>query len=272
MTALDSTPAADHATGERRAAARDAYRTSLAEGVPLTGAELGRRFGLSPRWGRLRVAEVHAEAAAAGNGWHPERHVAGEGREHDPTGSQAEHDRGGGHWTSRRTGIGPHRRQPSTPRPAFRIGMATARGCTDAGHAAGPWHHDARCAGGGAGRRHRVVRPPAGPGRAGRRGMARVASTGLGRWARCCRVHVDAGAAPCRPARWGARLDVAARRYRCEPGCQCCCRRSHDGWPGRRGLAAARSPARLGAALAGPSTYSGGPRVMTPCYFRSIIG
>jgi hypothetical protein len=94
MTALDTTPVADDATGERRAAARDAYRTSLAEGVPLTGAELGRRFGLSPRWGRLRVAEVHAEAAAAGNGLHRGRHVAGQGREHDPTGLQAEHDRG----------------------------------------------------------------------------------------------------------------------------------------------------------------------------------
>jgi hypothetical protein len=107
MTALDATPAAKDATGERRAAARDAYRTSLAKGVPLTGAELGRRFGISPRWGRLRVAEVHAEAAAAGNGWHPERHVAHKGREHDPTGSQAEHDPGGGgRWASRRTGIG----------------------------------------------------------------------------------------------------------------------------------------------------------------------
>jgi hypothetical protein len=95
MTALDTTPAAKDVTGERRAAARDAYRTSMAEGVPLTGAELGRRFGLSPRWGRLRVAEVHAEAAAAGNGWHRGRHAAGEESEHDPTRSQPEHDRGG---------------------------------------------------------------------------------------------------------------------------------------------------------------------------------
>lgn len=93
MTALHTTPAAKDGTGERRAAARDTYRTSLAEGVPLTGAELGRRFGLSPRWGRLRVAEVHAEAAAAGNGSHPGRHVAGEGRGHDPARSQPERDR-----------------------------------------------------------------------------------------------------------------------------------------------------------------------------------
>jgi hypothetical protein len=84
MTALDTKPAANDATGERRAAARDAYRVSLAEGVPLTGAELGRRFGLSPRWGRLRVAEVHAEATT-GDGSDPGRHVPDEEREHDPT-------------------------------------------------------------------------------------------------------------------------------------------------------------------------------------------
>jgi Protein of unknown function (DUF2637) len=59
---------------QARAAARAAYRASLAQGVPLTGAELGRRFGLSSRWGRQRVAEAHAEAAAKngtrpGGGW-----------------------------------------------------------------------------------------------------------------------------------------------------------------------------------------------------------
>jgi hypothetical protein len=63
-------------TEQRRAAAWDAYRASLAEGVPLTGAELGRRFGLSPRWGRNRVAEVHAEATAASNGSRPTAHDA----------------------------------------------------------------------------------------------------------------------------------------------------------------------------------------------------
>jgi hypothetical protein len=67
MTTPDMTPSTD----ERRAAARDAYRASLAEGVPLTGADLGRRFGLSPRWGRNRVAEVRAEATAEGNGSRP---------------------------------------------------------------------------------------------------------------------------------------------------------------------------------------------------------
>jgi Protein of unknown function (DUF2637) len=65
-------------TEQRRAAAKDAYRASLAEGVPLTGAELGRRFGLSPRWGRNRVAEVHAEATAGSNGRRPTPHLARE--------------------------------------------------------------------------------------------------------------------------------------------------------------------------------------------------
>jgi hypothetical protein len=41
-----------------REAARELYRRSVAEGVPLSGAELGRRFGRSERWGRDRVAEV----------------------------------------------------------------------------------------------------------------------------------------------------------------------------------------------------------------------
>jgi hypothetical protein len=73
MTAVETALAdSNDPVAARRAAARAAYRATLAEGVPLTGAELGRRFGLSPRWGRLRVAEVHAEAAA-GNGAHPPR-------------------------------------------------------------------------------------------------------------------------------------------------------------------------------------------------------
>jgi hypothetical protein len=71
MTSVDPTPPnGEQAAAQRRAAARDAYRASLADGVPLTGAELGRQFGLSPRWGRNRVAEVHAEATAGGNGVH----------------------------------------------------------------------------------------------------------------------------------------------------------------------------------------------------------
>lgn len=46
------------ATDDLRDAARDAYRASLAAGAPLSGAALGRRFDMSDRWGRDRVAEV----------------------------------------------------------------------------------------------------------------------------------------------------------------------------------------------------------------------
>jgi hypothetical protein len=51
---------------ERQAAARDAYRAS---GHRLSGAELGRRFGRSGRWGRAQIEAVATEdrAAATGN-------------------------------------------------------------------------------------------------------------------------------------------------------------------------------------------------------------
>lgn len=50
---------------ERQAAARDAYRAS---GYRLSGAELGRRFGRSDRWGRAQIQAVATEdrASAAG--------------------------------------------------------------------------------------------------------------------------------------------------------------------------------------------------------------
>jgi hypothetical protein len=51
-----------------RAAERDAYRTALADGRPITGAEPGRRFGLSDRWGRARMAEVRSESDRDGRG------------------------------------------------------------------------------------------------------------------------------------------------------------------------------------------------------------
>lgn len=46
----------------RRAAARKAYRHSVTAGTPLSGAALGRQFGMSDRWGRDRVNEVRATA------------------------------------------------------------------------------------------------------------------------------------------------------------------------------------------------------------------
>jgi hypothetical protein len=45
---------------ERQVAAREVWRASLADGAPISGAELGRRFGLSERWGRARVAEARS--------------------------------------------------------------------------------------------------------------------------------------------------------------------------------------------------------------------
>lgn len=64
MTARATTPTpsanGELSLAERRAAARRAYRASLASEQPITGAELGRQFGQSARWGRDRIAEVKA--------------------------------------------------------------------------------------------------------------------------------------------------------------------------------------------------------------------
>jgi len=46
----------DNVNTDPREAARQLYRRSVAEGVPLSGAELGRRFGKSERWGRDQIA------------------------------------------------------------------------------------------------------------------------------------------------------------------------------------------------------------------------
>jgi hypothetical protein len=55
------------ALADRQAAARARYLESLADGRPLTGAELGRAFDRSERWGRARAAE----ATRAGTGTVP---------------------------------------------------------------------------------------------------------------------------------------------------------------------------------------------------------
>ncbi|MCH7229607.1 DUF2637 domain-containing protein [Glycomyces sp. L485] len=52
---------------EQRAAAREAYRQSVAAGAAFTGAKLAAEFGRSERWGRDRIAEVRAEDAAGDN-------------------------------------------------------------------------------------------------------------------------------------------------------------------------------------------------------------
>lgn len=53
---------------ERQAAARDAYRASVEAGHPLTGADLGRQFGRTGRWGRTQISKARAEVAASTNG------------------------------------------------------------------------------------------------------------------------------------------------------------------------------------------------------------
>lgn len=68
------------AAAELQAAARAAYRRSAQQGAPLTGAEIGRRFGRSARWGRDRIAEARSAAGS-----------------HDPV---AETGTGGGHGDS----------------------------------------------------------------------------------------------------------------------------------------------------------------------------
>ena len=50
----------DWTPAELQAAARDAYLQAAASGETPTGAELGRRFGRSDRWGRDRIAEARA--------------------------------------------------------------------------------------------------------------------------------------------------------------------------------------------------------------------
>lgn len=49
---------------ERQTAARNAYRASVESGSPLTGADLGRRFGRTARWGRMQISAARAELNA----------------------------------------------------------------------------------------------------------------------------------------------------------------------------------------------------------------
>ena len=46
---------------ERKAQAVDAYRQSVADGQPLSGDDLGKKYGMSGRWGRDRIAEARQE-------------------------------------------------------------------------------------------------------------------------------------------------------------------------------------------------------------------
>jgi Protein of unknown function (DUF2637) len=55
---------------DRAEQARAIWRLSAATGRPLTGAELGRRFGMSERWGRDRAAEAREVTIDAGPGFY----------------------------------------------------------------------------------------------------------------------------------------------------------------------------------------------------------
>jgi hypothetical protein len=50
-------------TRQRAEEARALWRSSVAAGKPITGAELGRRFGMSDRWGQARIAEAKQDEA-----------------------------------------------------------------------------------------------------------------------------------------------------------------------------------------------------------------
>jgi hypothetical protein len=51
----------DRANSDPREAAAADYRHSVQTGKPLSGAELGRRYGFSPRWGQKVIAEQKAD-------------------------------------------------------------------------------------------------------------------------------------------------------------------------------------------------------------------
>lgn len=50
---------------ERKAAARQLFRDSAAQGYPLTGSELAERFERGERWGQERIREVKEEAKSS---------------------------------------------------------------------------------------------------------------------------------------------------------------------------------------------------------------
>lgn len=50
---------------ERKAAARQLFRDSAAQGYPLTGSELAERFERGARWGQERIREVKEEAKSS---------------------------------------------------------------------------------------------------------------------------------------------------------------------------------------------------------------
>jgi len=105
---------------ERQAAARDAYLMSVADGTPLTGAELGRRFSRTDRWGRYQISDAKAQASGT-NSHQPTRSPAVRdvnGRSHDPTPAIRERPQSGRQpepAPSQHNGSAPFREPTGTP-------------------------------------------------------------------------------------------------------------------------------------------------------------
>lgn len=58
---VPASPLSELSDEDKRTFARRDYRLSLDTGSPLTGADLGRRYGYSERWGRRQIAAVRVE-------------------------------------------------------------------------------------------------------------------------------------------------------------------------------------------------------------------
>jgi hypothetical protein len=103
----------ERAPAELQAAARAAYQQAIANGPAPTGAELGRQFGRSARWGRDRIAEARnhttttnwAAAAAPGD-------AALNGSHHTPPGHDS--NRAGSHTGATAVAAGSHRSSGAT--------------------------------------------------------------------------------------------------------------------------------------------------------------
>ena len=63
---VPASPLSELSDEDKRTFARRDYRLSLDTGAPLTGADLGRRYGYSERWGRRQIAAVRVEERAEG--------------------------------------------------------------------------------------------------------------------------------------------------------------------------------------------------------------
>jgi hypothetical protein len=116
-------------TRERQEAARNAYLASVEAGTPLTGAELGRQFGCTDRWGRLQIRKFRAELDAGDAGGTVRGLSAG--RNGDGNGI------GGREFSARRDGRSPGRNGWEDTVVPLTARAGTARGGRPDGNASG---------------------------------------------------------------------------------------------------------------------------------------